>query len=397
MDFAFDRDEEEEEEDQVPLSSRSSSETLRPSAKQDEDEAFFGKGPKFTKQEVLALGKELVREFFASKTAYDVMAKAGRVVVFDVGISLRSVLGGLLENDIKGASLWSPDEQRLVGVITLTDFADLYRHCYQVKEPNPNLIMDSHTVNTWRAMLGKKTSGSVAANLPGKEVAASLAQERPNVLLPLHSLSPTSTLLEAVSALLGNKVNRMPVVDGATQTMLYMMTLQTILDYMVGHFMADRNGFLEESIYHMGVGTYCEPAASKVMECAHPKPARELITATPDMKMSQVCDLFAQHHVSIVPIVDPKTNWVRDLFNRSYLPTLKWSEANWFERPVSEVIDQHASHCQQLETVHTCSPKDSLVKIITQFFETKARILVVVDHDSFCGVVTLSDVFGHFV
>jgi 5'-AMP-activated protein kinase regulatory gamma subunit len=343
--------------------------------------------------ETTALGKESIRSFLKSKTVYDAMPKSGRVLIFDVNINLKVILYALLEHEIRGAPLWNPLLQKLVGMVTLTDFADLFRHCAKTGEKAPD-ILENHTILSWRTLISKRGAG--APEDKGKSCAASLASEPKKTTLIYAP--PTTTLYEACATLKREGIHRLPIIDTDAQTCLQVLTYQTILEYLTAQFSEDRRLF-DQSIYSLGIGTYAEPQTSIFMGKTPPAPDRTIVVASAESTLREVSEIFLTTRVSTIPIIEPKTNKVRDICRRSFMAPLKVNHPNVFDRPIREVFNEYESNSiDALEPVHACSPKQTLFQVLLMFAERKTRTLVITDNqDRVCGMCSLSDVLCYFL
>jgi len=369
----------------------------RPTSQAENLNDFLAPAP-LSEAETIGLGKESIRTFLSSRTVYDAMPKSGRVVVFDVNINLKLVLYALLEHEIRGAPLWNPSVQRLVGMVTLSDFGDLIRHSFYASESAVD-ILEQHTITTWRSLI-RGASGTT--DEVGKKTALSLAKEwnahkDQQKITALISVPPSSTLFNACSTLRQQCVHRLPVVDPDNQTCLQVITFQSILEYLMNQFREERRLF-DQKIYDLGVGTFAEPKTSQFMG-RPPAPAKDLFTATTESKLAEVFDIFAKNRISTIPIIDAQTNKVRDIYRRSFLANLKLDEADLTSKPMIEILRQYeTSSVDGLERVHTCTPNQTLYNVFLLLAETKARTLIIVDDKgSLCGICSLSDVLCHFL
>lgn len=346
-----------------------------------------------TEEETISLGKEVIRSFLKSRTVYEAMPKSGRVVIFDVNINLRLVLYALLEHEIRGAPLWSPSVQRLVGMVTMSDFADIYQHCYTTGEDSRE-ILDAHTVSSWRELIASKGLGGPESKGRQCAVLINSAQRRGDLVC----VAPTCSLFEAVATLRREAVHRLPVVETENHTCLQVMTLQTILEYLTTQFTEERRLF-DQSIYSLGVGTFMEPQASEFMGASTwASPSQQVLSATPTTPLKQVMKMFARSRISTIPIVDISNGKVRDMYRRSFLAHLRIDEErSLLESPMQEILDR-PEVSEALETVHTCTPSHTLFQVFVLLAETKAKTLAVTDDNGrLCGMCSLSDVLCYFL
>ncbi|GBM48989.1 5'-AMP-activated protein kinase subunit gamma-2, partial [Araneus ventricosus] len=107
---------------------------------------------------------------------------------------------------VRAAPLWDSATQSFVGMLTITDFINILRTYY--KSPFVQMEeLEEHKLETWRNVLKERSR-------------------------PLVSISPDASLLDAIKALIQNKVHRLPVIDAATGNVLYVITHKRILKFL---------------------------------------------------------------------------------------------------------------------------------------------------------------------
>src|SRR3989338_1659424 len=78
--------------------------------------------------------KLIIRRFLQDTTCYDVMPQSGKIVVIDSGLTVKSALRAMAENNIVAAPLWNAEEHDYSGVLTVTDWIDILRHFASVPD-----------------------------------------------------------------------------------------------------------------------------------------------------------------------------------------------------------------------------------------------------------------------
>lgn len=360
--------------------------------------------------EARALGKQAIRSFLSSRTTYDAMPKSGRVVVFDVNINLRLVLYALLEHEIRAAPLWNPSVQKLVGMVTMSDFVDVFTHCGKIGE-YPADVLDFHTVLSWRTLLGRvknNQSSASAEEQKGKRCAQSivLANLKNRPAFDFVSISPDASLLDACATLRREHVHRLPIVDTDGETCLQVITFQTILTYLTTQFAEERRLF-DQSIQELNVGTF-----------------ENIASATCNTSLEDVIDLIDKRGVSTLPILENATSGkVVHMYRRSFTANLRVEELDeLLKLPVGEVLKRYEAYSAAggsgttspppsssvegggtaataaPEDVYTCKSKETLYQVFKTFAESKTRTLVIVDeNDKLQGICSLSDVLCYFL
>ncbi|THD19981.1 5'-AMP-activated protein kinase subunit gamma-2 [Fasciola hepatica] len=87
--------------------------------------------------------------FLKRHTCYDLIPLSAKLVVFDVTLNVKKAFFALVYNGVRVAILWDSDEQRHVGMLTITDFIRILHQYY--RSPNcPMTELENHQIKTWR-------------------------------------------------------------------------------------------------------------------------------------------------------------------------------------------------------------------------------------------------------
>ncbi|KAJ1617422.1 hypothetical protein T492DRAFT_1100030, partial [Pavlovales sp. CCMP2436] len=141
-------------------------------------------------------GRQLVLEQLHAHKSHELIPRSGKVVAFDVDLSLRHALEALAEHRVGYAPLWDSARQEFVSVLDGEDFAQLL------------------------ALLGREAAqggGGVLGRSPDEISLRELLRAcRPAVPPPLFtSLGPDESLFSAVQAMLDGRLLHLPLVDCA--------------------------------------------------------------------------------------------------------------------------------------------------------------------------------------
>jgi CBS-domain-containing membrane protein len=122
------------------------------------------------------LGKECILQFLRSHTCYDLLAKSGKVIVFDSTVPIRLAYYAFVEHDLRAAPLWDSFSQKIVGIVTMSDIADVLRLGYKFGELTE--ILDSHSPRSWRELVRSIRSNPVYAKQAEKAEVAAIKSAR---------------------------------------------------------------------------------------------------------------------------------------------------------------------------------------------------------------------------
>lgn len=109
--------------------------------------------PKNNKNEPFDLEKELlpIQTFFREHTAFELVPDSGKVIVVDVGLTIAQAFHILQENGITSAPLWDCERLDFVGMLTVSDFIDMFTFYDSVRGNQPlNIILSRTTIREWR-------------------------------------------------------------------------------------------------------------------------------------------------------------------------------------------------------------------------------------------------------
>ena len=129
---------------------------------------------------------------------------------------------------------------------------------------------------------------------------------------------------------------------------LAVLTHQDILAYIVKEFREERRLF-DDSILQLRIGTFEELGG-------------RVVSVTPDVPLLEVLELMSDHEISCVPVIEPQTRRVLDLYSRSYVTYLARMNdiAQYVQMRVLDVLEQQRAEVGLMQPCHTCRAGDSL-------------------------------------
>ena len=361
-------------------------------------------------------GREQIRSFLRSRTTYDLLEVSSKVVVFDVEIPIKLAYFALVEHDIRAAPLWDSSKQKLLGIVTVSDFVDVLRHGFPTNELAE--IIEKHSILSWKELVATFVDdpseenpdyvNAVANKVVGVKAARNFALEKANSTSTFDdyfseanfvgtvsrgvandkfvTVGPDDSLYDACRTLQRFGIHRLPVVDPDGQTCLTVLTHQSVLMHITGHYRSNQQLF-NESISDLGIGTF---------------DVANLVTTTKDAPLRQVLDLLATRSISCVPIVDPNTNEVLDLFARTYVCYLArhYAVETCGEVAISEILEEQYELWGNRHELRFCTRENTLYEVFVKFSEARVHRLVCVDSldtKRIVGIVSLNDLLGYFL
>jgi hypothetical protein len=91
-------------------------------------------------------------KFFRFHKCYDLVPTSAKLVVFDTQLLVKKAFYALVYNGVRAAPLWDSEQQKFVGMLTITDFIKILKMYYT----SPNNSMDQleeHKLVTWRSKI----------------------------------------------------------------------------------------------------------------------------------------------------------------------------------------------------------------------------------------------------
>ncbi len=303
--------------------------------------AFLG-----TPAETRAEARRVIAEFLKAHTVYELLHRSGKVVVFGVDIPVKLAFYALTEHGIPVAPIWDQEQNSFVGVFTLTDFVEIIRYFYRHGSFTESLT--AYSIHAWRAVQHERNMNKALQN----------PREAPRK--GMISIGPEDSLYLACEKLRNHRIHYLPVLDPSENKVLATVAHLAVLQYLVRTFQEPRRLF-DQSIFELGVGVYSN-----------------VVTVSQHTKLIEVLNLLSQHGISSVPVVDPSTSRVVDIYSRNMVVMLgKDSTADSLLRTVGETVRAARASREfagSLGGFHTCTRKSSLHNVIMTFSSAKVRV-----------------------
>uniref|UniRef100_A0A3B5B8U9 5'-AMP-activated protein kinase subunit gamma-1-like n=1 Tax=Stegastes partitus TaxID=144197 RepID=A0A3B5B8U9_9TELE len=234
--FEMDQDEEDEEEDVLSMKT--------PPADSDPDTFIY-------------------MNFMKSHCCYDAIPTSSKLVIFDTTLQVKKAFFALVANGVRAAPLWDNKLKCFVGMLTITDFINILHRYY--KSPLVQIYeLEEHKIETWR------------------EIYLQYSINR------LISITPDSSLFDAIYSLLKNKIHRLPVIDPASGNVLHILTHKRILKFLhIFGSMIPKPRFLQKRISEVPIGTF-----------------KEIATVQESASVYDALTIFVERRVSALPVVN---------------------------------------------------------------------------------------------
>ena len=132
-----------------------------------------------------------IRTFFKEHTAYELVPESGKVVVVDVGLTITQAFLILQQNGITSAPLWDTLRLDFVGMLTVSDFIDMFiGYDLIAKDISLTEWLNTTTIREWRKM--KKQKQKEIRENAAKSSTLTLPPETPaNISIGLSSFCNT--------------------------------------------------------------------------------------------------------------------------------------------------------------------------------------------------------------
>lgn len=297
--------------------------------------------------------KQVFAKFMHAHKCYDLIPTSAKLVIFDTQLMVKKAFFALVYNGVRAAPLWNSEKQDYVGMLTITDFISILQKYYK----SPLVHMDEleeHKIDTWREVLKDKQK-------------------------PFVHIEPDASLFEAIKTLIMNHVHRLPVIDKATGNAIYILTHKRILRFMYLYINdLPKPDFMNQTLDELNIGTY-----------------NNIITATQDTPIIKALNLFVEHRISALPVLD-KQGKVVDIYAKFDVINLAAEKTyNNLDVTISQALNHRTAG---FEGVVKCRGTETLSTIMERIVMAEVHRLVVVDEDDHVkGMLSLSDLLTFLV
>ncbi|XP_070694673.1 5'-AMP-activated protein kinase subunit gamma-3b isoform X2 [Pempheris klunzingeri] len=292
--------------------------------------------------------------FMKSHCCYDAIPTSSKLVIFDTTLQVKKAFFALVANGVRAAPLWDNKLKCFVGMLTITDFINILHRYY--KSPLVQIYeLEEHKIETWR------------------EIYLEYSINR------LISITPESSLFEAIYSLLKNKIHRLPVIDPASGNVLHILTHKRILKFLhIFGSMIPKPRFLQKRINQVEIGTF-----------------RHIATVQESASVYDALSIFVERRVSALPVVNDKGKVVALYSRFDVINLAAQKNYNNLNMTMREAV---ASRACCVEGVLKCYPHETLETVIDRIARAEVHRLVLVDGDDVVrGIVSLSDLLQALV
>uniref|UniRef100_A0A8D3ABB5 CBS domain-containing protein n=2 Tax=Scophthalmus maximus TaxID=52904 RepID=A0A8D3ABB5_SCOMX len=292
--------------------------------------------------------------FMKSHCCYDAIPTSSKLVIFDTTLQVKKAFFALVANGVRAAPLWDNKLKCFVGMLTITDFINILHRYY--KSPLVQIYeLEEHKIETWREIYLKYSINE------------------------LISITPDSSLFEAIYSLLKNKIHRLPVIDPASGNVLHILTHKRILKFLhIFGSMIPKPRFLQKRINEVSIGTF-----------------KQIATVQESASVYDALTIFVERRVSALPVVNEQGKVVALYSRFDVINLAAQKNYNNLNMTMREAISSRAC-C--VEGVLKCYPHETLETIIDRIARAEVHRLVLVDrHDVVRGIVSLSDLLQALV
>uniref|UniRef100_A0AAY4B0N3 CBS domain-containing protein n=1 Tax=Denticeps clupeoides TaxID=299321 RepID=A0AAY4B0N3_9TELE len=297
---------------------------------------------------------DVYTRFMLNHNCYDTIPTSSKLVIFDTTLQVKKAFFALVANGVRAAPLWDSKLQTFVGMLTITDFINILHRYY--RSPMVQIYeLEEHKIETWREVYLQYSIHS------------------------LISITPDSSLFEAIYSLLKNKIHRLPVIDPETGNVLHILTHKRILKFLhIFGYSIPKPRFLQKRIEELQIGTF-----------------QEIATIPLSATVYDALSLFVERRVSALPVVDEEGKVVA-LYSRFDVINLAAQKTyNHLNMTMREAV---VGRMCCVEGVLKCYPHETLEIIIDRIAKAEVHRLVLVDQDDRVrGIVSLSDLLQALV
>ncbi|XP_040913183.1 5'-AMP-activated protein kinase subunit gamma-3b isoform X2 [Toxotes jaculatrix] len=291
--------------------------------------------------------------FMKSHCCYDAIPTSSKLVIFDTTLQVKKAFFALVANGVRAAPLWDSKLQCFVGMLTITDFINILHRYY--KSPLVQIYeLEEHKIETWREIYLQSINR-------------------------LISITPDSSLFDAIYSLLKNKIHRLPVIDPASGNVLHILTHKRILKFLhIFGSMIPKPRFLQKRISEVGIGTF-----------------KQIATVQESATVYDALTVFVERRVSALPVVNEQGKVVALYSRFDVINLAAQKNYNNLNMTMQEAV---AARACWVEGVLKCYPYETLETIIDRIAKAEVHRLVLVDSDDVVrGIVSLSDILQALV
>ncbi|XP_021368942.1 5'-AMP-activated protein kinase subunit gamma-2-like [Mizuhopecten yessoensis] len=245
--------------------------------------------------------------------------------------------------------------QDYVGMLTITDFINILHKYYKSPEARMDEL-EEHKIETWREELKDKQK-------------------------PFVYIDPDASLFDAIKTLIDKHVHRLPVIDRPSGNAIYILTHKRILRFLYLYINElPKPSYMQKTLKELSIGTY-----------------NNVITATTDTPLFKALNMFVEHRISALPVLDANKRVVNIYAKFDVINLAAEKSYNNLDITVEQAL-QHREQENWFEGVVTCQETDSLDSVLEKIVRAEIHRLVITDNDMHVvGMVSLSDILTFLV
>lgn len=304
----------------------------------------------------------------------------------DLDLPLMYTFSVAHEHNVTFATLWDRRTNKYCGMMTVTDYINMLLNYHKDPDGLQAFIQGAsdgclEAVNDPRANpSGRKYLSEFASPLMQEFMNLPIRRWRDSRRKQIHhdkadsllSCDPEATLFTALNVLRMNHIHRLPVIDPATETLLYVLGRKILLQYFAADFPLDSQMFVY-SIFDLKVGTFGR---------------NQIITLHPTATLYEYLSTMIDTGLGGVPVVDENGALV-DVFSRYDIVYI----AKEAERDLNTTFAE-ITYLRPSTPIYVCSRHDSLGSVFNHLMKFGVqRLIIVGDNDSIVdGIITIGDI-----
>ncbi|KAJ5068849.1 hypothetical protein M0811_12155 [Anaeramoeba ignava] len=296
--------------------------------------------------------RRIIANFLRLHKCYDLIPQSGKVVVIDTNLRLKYAFQALAEQQYQSAPLWDSENNKYIGMLTVTDVVDIVCYFYEQKKIHE---MNNCTISQWRKI--KK--------MPGQ----------------LISIYPQTRMFDAIKQLSEKHFHRLPIIDpDSPSTILYVIKHIHVLRFVVDNL----------ELIH--------PALNKTLGEFKIGRFDSIISVTSDQPLIEVLRLLSEKRISGVPVVS-ENNELVDVFSRSDITDFIVNESlDDLNISISEALAQKRKRLSSEFILYSCTLETTIREVILKIAEINVSRLVCIDKDNkVIGVISITDLLEFFI
>uniref|UniRef100_A0A914VWD0 CBS domain-containing protein n=1 Tax=Plectus sambesii TaxID=2011161 RepID=A0A914VWD0_9BILA len=303
---------------------------------------------------------------------YDAVPMSTKLVVFDLKLQVKKAFYGLIYNSTRTALLHDSVDDKLVGILSITDFI---RVLLKLKKKRDRKLSENDGVLS--------EAEAQATNIGEYEIGAwrdMIAQEGKQQ--PFVHIMATDSLYRAAQVLTEHRIHRLPVMDPVNGNPLYILTHKRLLKFIwLFHQQLPRPPYMDRTARDLGVGCWTD------IRVVHP-----------DTPLVECLEALLDKGISGLPVVAREDHKVVDMYSR--FDAIGIAAENRFDDldiTVEQALE-HRNSFKTMERVVSVLETDTMLKTMSVLVESEVHRVCATDENGLLkGIVSLSDVIKFVV